>query len=273
MKKLVRESLNEIRKDELLLKSIKIGIISKIENWCKEYHINSYDLNDDFEINAETVNLPNGTEIPDFIRFNEVGRFTLKNLDVPPNKLGDIIPKKITHSLNIETSRVRYTIRDVMKVCELSPTATLVIDPSFDNKDALHTYKLRRKPKRSERVDNIIPPDDPTRKKIDHSYGFNTYSALKFIQAAGEKGRSYTDIVAHVYNLSYPNMTLPTHSGYWSSAFSQGGYDYFENVSRPVGQIVKYTNKIPSNTGKRMRYVINDAGKQYIEDHKAIFER
>lgn len=271
MKKIVRESLNEIKRGEPALKSVGAGIIAQIEKWCDDHSIKPYDLNKNFEINAGWVSLRSGTEIPDFIRFNEVGRFTLLDLNVPPDKLGDVLPRKITHSLNIGSSPARYTIRDVMRVCELSPNATVILNSSTDT-DVHSRYKLRRKPKRSERVDNVIPSDDPTRKKIDHSYGFKTYSALKFIQAAGEKGRSYTDIITHVHGLSYPGVPLPKHTGYWSGGFKGGGPTYWGSEDSP-GPMAKYTDKIPAQTGKRMRYVINDAGRQYLADNKRIFER
>jgi hypothetical protein len=277
MKKIVRENLNEIKRGESnTLSIIGAGASYKTREWCQEM-AETHNISKDYtvlsngEVNASWVDLDPEVEwweIP--IKFNVVDSFSSRGLTLSLGELSDALPRLVNKELDIASNPPVYTVRDILNTCDLGPDARVILN-SETRIDVHGRYKLRRTPKREDRLDNVMPRSNPDTGKIDHSYGFKTYSALKYIQKAGEKGRSYLDIVTHIYQLSYPGKDLP-YTGYWSAGFREGGQKWHGGAEHP-GPMHIYTDKVPSEKGKRMRYVINDAGRQYLANNKGIFER
>jgi hypothetical protein len=78
MKKLVRESLNEISLDGSHLDRMNIGMKSMIKQWLEEMEIMKYVINDNFTIRTTGIidlDSKGLIQFPSFIKFEETGDF------------------------------------------------------------------------------------------------------------------------------------------------------------------------------------------------------
>lgn len=217
----------------------KINIISShfrfIDNGNQEFHIK-------------------GCTIPRIVRFGEVKatfwleECNLESLDSLPDYVyGDFYLQRVTiQGKRIKKSQIGY----IEKTTHVTGTFLVTyatggwygIDSAMKSRRYRQSYpgKIKRSTRTTHKILN-------TGDSQSYSSGYKLYHALKYIEAQGDNGARPTDIRRIIFNISYPGEEL--RPGWGTSYVTKGG------------TISKYADK------EDHRWVLNDKGRKYLEDH------
>lgn len=266
--KFVKDTLLEFEKGLDPKTSLNIGQAAKIRDWFENnWGKNSWDRVPEYQINKdlsidikENFSLPWSVEsIPEFIKFGTIHGDMDVTRKKEINNL-DWFPKKITGDLEFYANGIRPKKEELLDICDIDGDIELESHEQKSARMARQRMKERGPLKSRTEHDLRKYPTKPHKYGPIYSKGYKTYQALKAVEASGDTGLRYTDIIRILYELNYG-------SGNWDPVENRGwGASYFSSYD--PGSLYGRVKK-----NDKRRYVITDKGREYLKKYADIFDK